>query len=318
MKLTRKYIIPRRHWPEMFTVAGLVLVRKYVRFMRRYTDMPVGFAVPVNAELVADILLMRELYWHEPRGRSWCVAAQREEIRALVDNCDFDSAICTQVAQEIAEEGKWQELSDDLVDSVIDGYEYTACSGIIQHLGDIENPRSPSEYHRRAHALRDQVEEEAALAAYDSAVEAAPNDIIFRRSRAHLLESQGRFIEAAEDRQAACQSAAEKNDPFWHLEALYGLCYNSYKRQSMPEFVPAFEKLAQVAGRITFETEWDHEGKGTLGEIWDISGSFVVELLTLALKLGAPKNPSSPDRMLMRRLTAARDKLLILRRMYCP
>lgn len=302
----------------MFEVSGRLLVRKYVRFMRRYTDMPVGAKVPVNEQLVTDILLMRELYWHEPRGRTWRIAAQREEIRALVDDCDFDSAICAQVAQEIAEEGKRQELSDDLVNSVLDGHQYMAWSGIIEQLGDIENSRSPSEYHRPAHALRDQVEEEAALAAYDRAVEAAPNDIIYRRTRAHLLESQGRFIEAAEDRRAACQSAAEKNDPFWHLEALYGVCYNSYKRQSMPEFVPAFEKLLHVAGRITLETEWDHEGQGTLGEIWDISGCFVVELLTHALKLGAAKNLSSPDRMLMRRLTAARDKLLILRRMYCP
>lgn len=318
MNLTRKYIIPRRHRPEMFEVAGLVLVRKYVRFMRRYTDMPVGSKVQVNERLVVDILLMRELYWHEPRGRTWRVAAQREEIRALVADCDFDSAICAQVAQEIAEQGKRQELTDDLVDSVIDGYEYTACSGIVQELGDIEDPRSPSEYHCRAHVLRDQGEEEAALAAYDSAVEASPNSITYRRSRALMLEKQGRFIEAAADWWAACQSAAEANDLVGYLETLQGLCFNCFELQSLPEFVPAFETLVQVAGRITFETEWDHEGRGVLHDNSHFSGGIIVEILSHVLEFSASKRLSSPDRMLMQRLTAAREKLLLMRRMYCP
>ena len=106
----------------MEAISDQLITRKYVRFMRRYTDMPVGFAVPVNAQLVADILLMRDLYWHEPRGRSWCVTAQRKEIISLVTDYEIDSAICEKVACEIAEEGQLHELCDALVAAVINGY----------------------------------------------------------------------------------------------------------------------------------------------------------------------------------------------------
>lgn len=318
MKLKRKYILPRRRRPEIFEIEKRLRVRRLVRFMRRYTDMPVGLAVRVDAQLVADVMLVTELYDLEPRGREWCIAAEREQICSIVSEFDFSPDLYEDLAIRVAAGGAAQLLSDDLVATILNTSADQTFAEEMATLGGIENPHSANEYHSRTHALRDQGEKEAALAAYDRAVEESPNSITYRRSRALMLESLGRWVEAAADWRAACRAAVEANDLVGHLEALQGLCFNSYKLQSLPEFVTALEELVQIAGRITFETEWNHDGEGSLDDTCHISGLMIVEILLHVLTFSAPENLLKPDRLLLQRLEAARNKLLIMRRVYCP
>ena len=317
MKQKRKYIIPRRHRPEMSEISGRVLIRKYVRFMRRYTDMPVGLAVPVNAQLVADILLIRDLCWHEPRGRSWCVSAQREEIISLLSDSDIDSVLCDKIASEIVEEGPVHELSDELVASVINAYDSVQCALFIQDVGNIEKPQSPDAYHCRAHALREQGNETAALAAYDRAVEMAP-DSLYLRSRALLLEKLGRYSDAANDWWAACQAASEDEDPVEYFEVVRGLCLIWLRLESLPDFVAALEELVRITARITFETEWNEEGEGIFADHLHFPGCLIARNLSQMLEVCASEKLVTPDQQLVQRLTAARQRLLELRRMYGP
>lgn len=286
--------------------------------MRRYTDMPVGFTVPVNAELVADILLMRDLYWHVPRGRSWCVAAQREEIISLLTDYEIDSAICEKVACEIAEEGQLHELSDALVDAVIDGYEYAACSGIVQELGNIENPRSANEYHCRAHALLEQGEQAAALAAYDRAVEESPACVTYLESRAQMLESLGRFHDAEADWLAAYTAAAVEADVLGQFNALAGQCRVLSKMRAYHTFVAALEDSVSLAARITFETEWDNEGEGIYGGHWHFSATYIVEIIDQMLSLSEFQEAARRDQVLQKRIRAASKKLQQIRGIYVP
>lgn len=317
MKQKRKYIIPRRHRPEMQSIAGQVLIRKYVRFMRRYTDMPVGLAVPVNAQLVGDILLIRDLYWHEPRGQSWCVSAQREEILAFLSDSDIDSVFCDKIASAIAEEGPVRELSDELVASVINAYDSTQCALFIQDAGNIEQPQNPDAYHCRAHALREQGNEAAALAAYDRAVENSA-DSLYLRSRALLLEKLGRFSDAANDWRAACQNASEDEDPVEYFEALQGLCLIWLKLESLPDFVAALEELMRITARITFETEWNEKGEGIFADHLHFPGYRIARDLSQMLEVCDSEKLVTPDQQLIQRLTVARQRLLELRKMYGP
>jgi tetratricopeptide (TPR) repeat protein len=318
MKLNKKYILPRRRRPEIFEIEKRLRVRRFVRFMRRYTDMPVGLAVRVDAQLMADVMLVTELYDLEPCGREWCIAAEREQICSIVSEFDLSPDLYEDLAIRVAAGGAVQLLSDDLVATILNTSTDQTFAEEMATLGDIENPHSANEYHIRGHALRDQGEKEAALAAYDRAVEESPDSIAYRRSRALMLEGLGRWAEAAGDWRASCQSAAESNDLVGYLEALHGLCFNSYKLQSVSELVLALEKLVKIAGRITFEAEWNHDGEGSLDDTCHISGLMVVETLSHVLTFSAPEELPVPDRMLMQRLETARNKLLIMRRVYCP
>jgi tetratricopeptide (TPR) repeat protein len=318
MAQKKKYIVPRRHRPEMYTIAGRILIRKYVRFMRRYTDMPVGLAVPVNEQLVADILLMRDLYRFEPRGRCWSVAAQREEILGLLPDSDIDSASCKKIAREIAKEGPVQVLSDELVDSVINRYDDLLCSLFVENVGNIEDPQNANEYHCRAHALHAQGDEAAALAAYDRAIEAEPDCITYRTSRALLLENLGRAAEAAADWLAACKAASEEEDPVEYFETLQGLCLIWLKLESIPDFVAAFEELVRIVARITFETVWDSDGEGVFDNNLHFPGSLIARDLSQMLMVSEPEKLVITDEQLMKRIKRARERLFELRRMYGP
>lgn len=318
MNLKRKFILPRRLRPEMHEVERRLQIRHYVRFMRRYTDLPVGLEVRIDPQLVADVVLATELFHVGPHGRIWCIAAEGRQIYEDCPLIEYVPDIYESVARRVASSGTVQILSDNLVTAIFRNYDYQKLVKLMVAGSFFDNPQSGSEFYSRGNGLCVQEDYIGALAAYDRVIEIYPNDFRTRQSRAEVLEKLGRFAEAAGDRLAAYKATAARDDVYEYFEALVDLAAIWEKLESPTDFLPLLEELVRAAAHITFETEWDDVGDGVFHGNEHFGGYAIAGKLSFMLEITASEKLASADEKLTNRLTAARKRLLELRRMYGP